>query len=183
VPRHEVPGGRRAIDLVALLLFGAAFGFVEAAVVYYLRTLIADRFGQTLTHYRVLLNLGFITFASPTHSLLLTTRLSDVEVIRESATIVMLACVAWVAGRTWRQRIGAFLVGFATWDLTYYLFLWIIVHWPTSLLTKDVFFLIPVAWIGPVITPLAISAVLLGLGIRLYWVPALTRRSALAVRD
>ena len=80
--------------------------------------------------------------------------------------------MALVAGRTRRERLGAFLIGFATWDITYYLFLRIIDDWPSSLLTKDVFFLIPVAWIGPVITPLVISAALLVLGIRLYWTPA-----------
>jgi hypothetical protein len=80
----------------------------------------------------------------------------------------MLAAVAFVAANHWRQRLGAFLVGFACWDLAYYLFLRILDNWPRSLLTKDVYFLIPVTWVGPVVTPLVLSVVILVLGSHLY---------------
>lgn len=154
-------GGAR---LALLVTFGVAFGFVEAAVVYYLRLLV-HRVTITPVHYRVLLNLGFITFIRPAHSLLFDNRVTDVEFTREAATILMLAAVAGLCANRWRARVGAFLVGFACWDLSYYLFLKIVDHWPASLMTKDVFFLIPVAWIGPVITPVIIStAMLLGGG-------------------
>ncbi len=158
----------RRTNLIVLIVFGVAFGFVEAAVVYYLRNLIHFRGNYELPHYRVLLNLGFITFVSPSHSLLLNHRISDVEVTRESATLVMLACVAFVAARRWRQRAGAFLVCFGCWDLAYYLFLRIVDDWPRSLFTRDVFFLIPVTWIGPVITPIILSIAILVLGSWLY---------------
>jgi hypothetical protein len=150
------------------MLFGVAFGFVEAAAVYYLRLLIHFHANYAISRYKVLLNLGFITFVSPVHSVLLNQRVSDVEVVRESATIVMLICLAYLVGRDWRQRAGAFLVSFACWDLSYYLFLKILDNWPRSLTTKDVYFLIPVTWIGPVITPIVISTLLLVLGIKLY---------------
>jgi len=155
-------------ELFFLLLFGTAFGFVEAAVVFYLRNLIHFHQNYSLSHYRVFLNLGFITFVSPSHSILLNRRVSDVEVARETCTIIMLACVSFLASKRTRQRVGAFLVGFATWDLTYYLFLRIIDDWPKSLFTRDVFFLIPVTWIGPVITPIIICLVMLAVGIRLF---------------
>jgi hypothetical protein len=158
----------RRRELVFLLLFGAAFGFVEAAVVFYLRNLIHFRQNYSISHYRVFLNLGFITFVSPSHSLLLNHRVSDVEVARETCTIIMLVCVSFLAAKRTRQRVGAFLVGFATWDLTYYLFLRVIDDWPKSLFTRDVFFLIPVTWIGPVITPIIICLVMLAVGIRLF---------------
>jgi hypothetical protein len=158
----------RRRELFFLILFGVAFGFVEAAVVFYLRNLIHFRNNYSISHYRVFLNLGFITFVSPSHSLLLNHRVSDVEVARETCTIIMLVCVSFLAAKRTRQRVGAFLVGFATWDLTYYLFLRIIDDWPKSLFTRDVFFLIPVTWIGPVITPLIICLVMLGVGITLF---------------
>jgi len=158
----------RRLDLYALILFGVAFGFVEAAVVFYLRKLIHFHENYSISHYKVLLNLGFITFVSPAHSLLVNHRVSDVEVTRESATIVMLACLAFVAAPTLRRRLGAFMVGFACWDLTYYLWLRVIDDWPQSLFTRDVFFLIPVTWIGPVLTPIIICAVMLAVGMRLY---------------
>ena len=158
----------RRTNLLFLILFGVAFGFAEAAVVYYLRILLHFRDDYAISHYKVLLNLGFITFVSPVYSLLVNHRVSDIEVARESATIVMLICLAYLAGRHWRQRIGAFLVSFACWDLSYYFFLRILDNWPRNLMTKDVYFLIPVTSIGPVITPIVISALLLVLGIKLY---------------
>jgi len=152
------------LNLVALIVFGVAFGFVEAAVVYYLRALMNFHQNFEFSDYRVYLNLGFIAFVSPIHSFIVTNRVADIEVTRESATIVMLACVAYVAARTWKARAGAFLVTFGCWDLAYYLFLRIEDNWPRSLMTKDVFFLIPVTWIGPVVTPIVLSIVIVLLG-------------------
>jgi hypothetical protein len=158
-------------DLAFLCLFGTAFGYVEAAVVYYLRALMKFHRTYPIGHYKVLLNLGFITFISTKHSLLLTRRIGDVEVTREVATIVILICVSYLAGRGLRQRLAALLITFACWDLTYYVFLKVLDNWPSSLLTKDVFFLIPVVWIGPVLTPLVIALVMLVVGVRLYLRP------------
>lgn len=139
------------------MIFGVAFGFVEAAAAYYLRLLITYRFANVLTRYHVLFNLGFITFVRPTHSLLISRHVTNVEVTREAATIVMLLAVSLLAATTWRARLGALMVSFACWDIAYYVFLKVIDNWPASLMTKDVYFLIPVMWIGPVITPLVIS--------------------------
>jgi hypothetical protein len=159
--------GHRGVGLGVLIAFGVAFGFVEAAVVYYLRLYLGSSDVAPI-HYRVLLNLGAITFVRPLHSLLPHGRVTDVEMVREAATIVMLAAVAYLAATAWRRRLGAFLVGFATWDLSYYLFLRIIDHWPASLMTRDVFFLLPVMWIGPVITPVVICTVMLVAGAWLF---------------
>lgn len=156
------------VNLFVIAIFGVAFGFVEAAVVFYLRTLIKFHQNYAISHYKVLLNLGFITFVQPAHSLLLTHRVTDVEIARESATIVMLAAISFVAAHRWHQRLGAFLVSFACWDLAYYLFLRIIDDWPRSLFTRDVFFLIPVTWIGPVLTPIILSIAILILGSYLF---------------
>lgn len=158
----------RRTNLSVLIVFGTAFGFVEAAVVYYLRNLLPFHANLPLSRYKVLLNLGFITFISPQHSPLANNRLNDTEAVREACTIVMLACVAFVAGSNLRQRLGAFLVSFACWDITYYVFLKILDNWPGSLFTRDVYFLIPVTWIGPVITPLVISTLMLVGGSLLY---------------
>ncbi len=161
---------RTALDLGALVAFAAAFGFVEAAVVYDLRDLIGSPRSYSFGHYHALLNLGFIAFVSSVHSLL-PPAVGRVETIREGATMVMLLAVAWLAGRTMRQRVGAYFIAFSVWDLTYYLNLRLIDGWPTSLFTRDVFFLIPVPWIGPVITPLIIFLVVLVIGVRLYRAP------------
>jgi hypothetical protein len=155
-------------NLTFLVVAGSAFGYVEAAVVYYLRALMNFHRNYPLVHYKVLLNLGFITFVTTKQSLLQNNRINDVEKVREIATIVVLLSIAYLAGQNWRQRLGAFLISFASWDIMYYVFLKILDNWPRSLLTKDVFFLIPVTWIGPVITPLVCAAVIMVVGCRLY---------------
>ncbi|HUD05300.1 MAG TPA: hypothetical protein VMR18_00050 [Candidatus Saccharimonadales bacterium] len=158
-------------NLIFLTTFGTAFGFVEAAVVYYLRDLMNFHANYAISNYKVLLNIGFITFVAPIHALIINNRVTSIEVVRETATIIMLISVAYIAGSNKRQRLGAFLVSFACWDIMYYVFLKILDNWPSSLLTKDIFFLIPVTLIGPVITPLIISACLLIIGSRLYLTP------------
>lgn len=152
----------------SLLLFGIAFGFVEASVVLYLREILQHNFSSIDGGYTTLLNLGFITFVAPKTPLLHTTAITSTEMYREFATIVMLAAVSYLSASKIRQRIGAFMVSFATWDIFYYIFLAVLTGWPKSLFDIDVYFLIPVAWIGPVITPITISLLLLIAGVRIY---------------
>lgn len=171
--RRANPALRR---LGVLILFGVTFGFVESAVVYYLRFLLNFHTQVPVGKYRILLNLGFITFVSPERSIMIGRNLTAVEIIREACTIVMLASVALLAASSWRQRLAAFMVAFACWDITYYLYLKILDNWPSSLFTRDVFFLIPVTWIGPVLTPLVICTTMLVLGVRWYLAPPRVRR-------
>ena len=156
------------VNLLFLILFGMAFAFAEAAVVYYLRHILNFQNSYNLMNYKTLLNLGFITFIRPLQPVLLSAEISRVELAREAATIVMLLSVAFLSGRNLLQRLGGFLIAFATWDIGYYVFLKILTNWPNSLSTKDIYFLIPVVWIGPVITPIVISSCLFIVGTVLY---------------
>ena len=84
-----------------------------------------------------------------------------IEMGRELATLVMLLGVAMLAGADRWDRILVFCVGFGVWDIAYYVWLWVFLRWPPSLLTWDVLFLIPVPWIGPVVAPVIVSVVLI----------------------
>jgi len=55
------------------------------------------------------------------------------EVAREAATLVMIAAVGWLAGRSPTERLAWAAVVFGTWDITYYLGLWLVIGWPESL--------------------------------------------------
>lgn len=154
--------------LLALIIFGIAFAFVEAAVVFYLRRSFSLIGGFPTSTYSIILNLGFIAFLSPATSIFTDNAIARTELLREAATIVMLGSLAYITGVTLKQRVGAFLIAFSTWDIFYYLFLRLLFGWPKSLLDVDVYFLIPVAWVGPIITPLVISAFLFMAGIRLF---------------
>lgn len=151
---------------ITLIIFAIAFGFVEAGVVTYLRALTPTSVGHG--EYTTILNLGFMTFIHPTIPIL-PSPLSTIETVRELATIVMLGAVSYLAAQKIRQRVGAFMIAFATWDIFYYIFLAVLSGWPKSLFDIDVYFLIPVPWIGPVITPIIISIALFIFGSTLFF--------------
>lgn len=152
-------------NIAPVIIFGIFFGLLEAIVVIYLRQLFGS--GNTLvssqiTPNDIALSLGFITFLKPSASILITQsqRILSLELWRELSTIMMLLSLAFIAGKTLRGRIVYFLLAFGIWDVFYYVFLKIISGWPVSLLDIDVYFLIPVAWIGPVVTPLITSFIM-----------------------
>jgi hypothetical protein len=80
-----------------------------------------------------------------------------VEVVREAATIIMLAAAAATATRTFRAWLAAFSIVFGAWDLAFYATLRILLGWPRSLMNWDLLFLIPVPWVGPVLAPVIVS--------------------------
>ena len=127
--------------IVWLITFAVAMAYVESAVVVYLRTIY---YPQGFSFPLVLLPPGMVA----------------IEMGREVATLLMLLGVAMLAGADRRDRILAFCVAFGIWDIAYYIWLWVFLRWPPSLLTWDVLFLIPVPWIGPVVAPVVVSVVL-----------------------
>jgi hypothetical protein len=80
--------------------------------------------------------------------------------VREVATLIMLVAVGWLAGRTWRSRLGYTLVAFGVWDILYYVFLVPLSGWPRSLLDWDILFLLPLPWWGPVLAPVSIAVLM-----------------------
>lgn len=127
---------------LALLAFAVSFAFVEASVVIYLRAVYYPH--------------GFSFPLVPIHW-----HHYAIEVTREVATIVMLLAVATLAGKRRLQQAGYFLTAFAVWDIFYYVWLKILLDWPSSLFDWDILFLIPFPWVGPVIAPILISIALL----------------------
>jgi hypothetical protein len=144
-------------SLAATGLFAVAFGYVEAAVVIYIRASLGllPGYQGTLADVR---RLSAALYRQPIMEIQMSSALVHVEELREAATMVMLIAVAFVAGRSRRERWAAFLWCFAIWDVTYYAGLWATVRWPYSLRSPDVLFLIPVPWVSQVWFPLLVSA-------------------------
>jgi hypothetical protein len=140
-----------------LLLFGISFGYVEAGVVVYLRTLYASLREQADPARAPGELFPLITRDQLRATGPQTTRLVRVEAIREFATLLMLAGVALVAVGNRQLWLPAFAVAFGTWDLFFYVFLKLLIDWPASLLTWDILFLIPVPWAAPVLAPVIVS--------------------------
>jgi hypothetical protein len=149
----------------ALVAFGLAFGFVEAAVVIDLRALYepAQRQAHPDTPPGELfpaLTIQELQLLSPQG-----VRLLNVEVARELATMVMLASVGFVVGGHPVRRFAAFLAAFGVWDLSYYVVLRLLNGWPASFATWDILFLIPVPWSSPVGAPMLAAAVMVACGL------------------
>ncbi|MBN2601548.1 MAG: hypothetical protein JXR87_06120 [Candidatus Marinimicrobia bacterium] len=126
-------------------VFGLGMGVLEAIVVVYLRDV----------YYPA----GFKFPMSP-----VSAQMYFVELVRETATILMLLSLGFLIGKNGIQKIAYFLIAFATWDIVYYLGLKLFLNWPSSLMTWDVLFLIPLPWLGPVLAPLIVSVTMIWIG-------------------
>lgn len=115
----------------------------------------------------VLLLLPGITFLEPQTALniISNSQLLRIELIREAATIVILASLASLAARKISNIVAYFCLSFGLWDIFYYVFLKLTIDWPRSFSDLDTFFLLPVPWIGPVFVPLLISTGLVAISI------------------
>jgi hypothetical protein len=119
-------------------IFSITMGFLETAVVIYLRKLYYP---------------GGFRFPLA----VIPGDVARIEILREVATLIMLLGAGILTGRNTSQRFAFFVFAFAIWDIFYYVFLKIFLNWPESLHTWDILFLIPVPWIGPVLAPCLVS--------------------------
>lgn len=147
-------------------LFAASFGYVEALVVVYIRRLTGM---APSLDYQQVWAMRHLAWNGPA-IIAEMSRLGvyETEKTREAATLLLLLGPACAAGRTGRERLGLFLFTFAVWDETYYLWLKLWTGFPHSLASSDIYFLLPIAWYGPVWFPvLIVMPLLIGLSLRL----------------
>jgi hypothetical protein len=145
---------------IVVTIFAIAMAWVESACVYDLRVLV-----NRMDPYQP-------------NPLPITGALGAIELAREAATLVMLAAVGWLAGRTLRERLAYGAIAFGVWDIFYYVWLRVMSGWPSSLLDWDVLFLLPLPWWGPVLAPLSIAVLMIVWGtLTIAPAPAINRRS------
>jgi len=130
-------------NLCIAIIFSIAFGYIEAAVVVYLREIFHPN-GFTFPMH---------VFGKDANSV----RLLLTEIGREAATIVLIFTGAWLFGRNRQQRFAYFLIIFAIWDIFYYVWLKVLLDWPASIMDWDILFLIPLTWASPVLYPVLIA--------------------------
>ena len=124
--------------ITTITAFAIAMGFLESAVVVYMREILYPG--------------GFAFPLSP-----IPVNLAFTELFREVATITMLVSIGFIAAKRFSTGFAWFIYGFAIWDIFYYIFLKLLLGWPDSLMTWDVLFLIPTTWTGPVLSPVLVS--------------------------
>lgn len=152
-----------------VVIFSIAFAYIEAAVVVYLRTIFhPDGFTFPLTKFGI----------SPLWKQLLLT-----EIGREAATLVLILTGTWLLGRNLQQRFAYFLTIFAVWDIFYYVWLKILIDWPSSIMDWDILFLIPITWAGPVLAPVLVSLTLLLFAIIILYRDSCGRGLEVALMD
>ncbi len=126
--------------LAGVAVLAAALAHIEGVVVYYLSRFLPGGPWRDAGH-------GFV-FPS---------QYMTVERSREVATMVVLLAVGYLVGRTWWQKLAYYLFAFGCWDVCYYVSLRVLLHWPRSFADRDLLFLIPGQWWGPVWEPIGIS--------------------------
>jgi hypothetical protein len=156
----------RRASYIALWVFALAFGWVEAATVVYLRSTSPSTASSAVGVQFPLV--------------LISGRLLASEIVREACTMLVLGAAAWLAARSWADRIGAFLLAFGVWDLFYYVVLRLISGWPDALTNWDLLFLIPLPWVAPVWAPATIAAIFVAAGSYLYWTAERARQYTLS---
>lgn len=145
-PLQPLSSRPRLARWLTVAAYATAMAWVEAAVVFYLRTMINRIEPYQPNPFPAIGGFG------------------SVELVRELATLVMLFTVGLLAGRTWRSRLGYAAIAFGVWDIFYYAFLKAMCDWPHSLLSWDILFLIPLPWWGPVLAPVSIALLLIAWG-------------------
>ncbi len=145
------------LRLIWLLTFVAAFAYVESSVVVYLRAIYFPE------------GFSFPFQAVPD-------RLSLIEVGREACTILILIGAGILMGSGRWERFLWFCIAFGVWDILYYFWLYVFEGWPSSLMDLDILFLIPVAWLSPVLAPILISASMIAASVWLLRLEARGRR-------
>lgn len=131
---------------LVVVLYALAMAWVESAVVFYIRAMIHRLEPYQPNPLPIAGGLGFA------------------ETVREAATLIMLITVGWLAGRTWRSRIGYTLLAFGVWDIAYYIWLIPLTGWPHALSDWDILFLIPLPWWGPIWSPMSIALLMILFG-------------------
>ncbi len=148
--------------IAILLLLGTAFGYLEAAVVSYLRMLHEP----ARRHFYP--NRQSCELFPPDTGTGWGGRPATNPFNRDRAR----GCHHGDAGgdcsgrcRDARQWAAAFATAFGVWDIVFYAGLKLLLGWPASLFTLDILFLIPVPWVGPVIAPVLVSIAMITGGI------------------
>ncbi len=163
-------------NLLWWALYAAAFGYVEALVVVYIRRLGGMPPGRD--YAEIWAARGLAWNGASIIGELRRIGVYRTEYGREIATLLLLLGPAMAAGRTGRERLGLYLWTFAVWDETFYGWLRLWTGFPQSLASTDIYFLVPWPWYGPVWLPvLVIMPALISLSLRLLlWPPSSSAR-------
>lgn len=147
----------------SLVIIATAVAFLNAAAAVYLREIyniktLLPSWG--LNKQDIVFRFGDLMVLKQDLALkiLVDTNLLVTEQIRQIAMLALVAAAVYMIGKKWSERVFLMLFVVGLWGVLYYAFLYAIIKWPTSLLSKDVIALVPMPVIVPVYMPLLLSA-------------------------
>ncbi len=151
-----------------IICFAISMAYLESVIVVYLREMFALHYISTPGNVELVLKLPHFALIKNPLIIVPDLKILFVEIFREVATIVMLLSFALLVGRKWNEKLAIFLLSFGLWDIFYYVFLYLLIKWPSSFTTLDILFLIPLPWLAPVWLPISISCCMILASIFLF---------------
>jgi hypothetical protein len=152
--------------LISLLIIGMTVAFMQSAAALYLRDIYNVK--TLLPSWKIpardiIFAVGDLTVLKRdlAYKILVDQNVLVAEQIRLVATIALIGAIAYMLGKSSLDRISHLLFIGGLSGVFYYVFMFALMRWPTSLLAKDVIALIPTPIIVPVYIPLLLSAVVL----------------------
>jgi hypothetical protein len=157
------------IRKASLVLIAATIGFLHAASTIYLRGIyniksLLPSWGLKAGDY--IINQG--DFAVLTRKvavkILVDNNLLVIEQTRQIAMLMLSVSVIYLVGKDARERTSLLLFVGGLAGVLYHVFLYSLLHWPNSLVAKDVIFLVPNPIVAPFYIPLLLSALAFAAG-------------------
>ncbi|MBE0447226.1 MAG: hypothetical protein IBX64_03845 [Actinobacteria bacterium] len=152
--------------LTSLITIATSVAFLHAASAFYLREVyniktLAPSWG--IAKGDIIFSVGDLMILKNDVALkiLVDTTLLTTEQIRLAAILMLVLAMVYNIGKSWFDRVSLFLFVVGLWGVLYYAFLFALLRWPDSLLSKDVITLFPLPVIVPVYIPLLFSLLVL----------------------
>jgi len=80
------------------------------------------------------------------------------EQIRQVAAIALILVIVYMIGKSWFDRLSLLMFVGGLSGMLYYAFLFALLRWPSSLLSKDILVMVPTPVIVPIYMPVLLSA-------------------------
>lgn len=153
----------------SLVFTAATIAFIQAASTIYLREIynvksLLPSWGLRAGDY--VINQGDFAILSRNVAvkILVDNNLLVIEQTRQVAMILLTIAVIYLAGKDARERSSLLLFIGGLAGVLYHAFLYSLLHWPDSLMTKDVVFLVPNPIVTPIYIPFLLSALAFAAG-------------------
>lgn len=150
----------------SLAVIALAIGFLQAASTFYLREIYSTKTllpSWGIANKDIMFKTGDLMVLKKDTAvrILLDSNLLAAEQARQLAVFALIIGIVYFFGKDIKERgsLLLFIGGLA--GVSYHAFLYALAHWPSSLLTKDVFALIPTPIIVPIYMSLLLSALAL----------------------